>query len=98
MSTIKAEITFTLVDKKIGDEDVAGLVDFSFEPSSVDVGKKAIQMIESIASPKVVVAFTDPKDIMFFVECDWANGEVYDGQILVASDVIDESKFDGNIW
>lgn len=97
---MKATISFEMIDKKIGDEDVAGLtfIDADITPMDIDVMKKAILMIEAIASPKVVVGFTNPDDILFFTSCDWVSGGVYDGKVLVASDVISENEFDGNIW
>jgi len=95
---MKATVSFELVDKKIGDEDVAGLVSLVIDPKSIDLGKRMIQLIESIASPKVVVGFAEPDDISFFVDCDWLNGGIYDDKVLVASESIDEDKFDGNIW
>lgn len=95
---MKATISFELVDKKIGSEDVAGLVSLDTDPKSNDLRKRVIQMIESIANPKVVVGFADPNDILFFIDCDWVTGGVYDGMVLVASEPINEENFDGNIW
>lgn len=95
---MKATISFELVDKKIGEEEVSGLVDFSFDPAEDDIGKRVIQMIESAADSKVVVGFADPDDVLFFIECDWINGGIYDGKVLVASESISEEGFDGNIW
>ena len=95
---MKATISFELVDKKIGDEDVAGLVSLDADSKNDDLRKKIIQMIESIADPKIVVGFADPNDILFFTDCDWVCGGVYDGKVLVASEPISEENFDGNIW
>jgi len=70
----------------------------SFELVDKEMGKKGIQLIESVASPKAVVGFADPDDISFFIDCDWVTGDVYDDKVLVASESIDEDKFNGNIW
>ena len=93
---MKAEIKFELIDEKIGNEDVAGVVGLDLNPS--EILKPVLQMIEAIASPKVAVLFVDPDILDLFNNCDWLIGGEYDGQILVASDTIDEDKFDGNVW
>lgn len=95
---MKATISFELIDKKIGSEEVAGLAALSFDPEDLEMGRRALQLVESTASPKLVVGFCDPDDIGFFIECDWINGGVYNGKVLVASGSISEEDFDGNIW
>jgi len=95
---MKVTVSFEMVDKKIEVEDVSGLVNFDFNPTNIEIGKRAIMMVESIASPKIVVGFAEPDAVSFFLECGWISGDIYDGKILVASDAVDEDKFDGNIW
>lgn len=95
---MKATISFELIDKKIGDEDVAGLVGIDFDLTDVDHVRSVLLMIESIASPKIVIGFADASSSAIFEACGWLVGRAYEDQHLVASDAIDESKFDGNIW
>ena len=41
----------------------------------------------------------DRDDVVdFYRSCDWLVGSMHKGKYIVASDSIDESKFDGEIW
>ncbi len=95
---MKVTISFDLIDKKIGDDNVAGLVALAFDPPANAIVKKTLMMIESMADPKPVVGFVDANSINLFKACDWLIGGTYGDQHLVASDAVDEEKFDGKVW
>jgi len=94
----RVNMSFLLLDKKIGNVDVTGLAEFWVDPKNKGIGRKALQMIEAIASPKLVVGFADDAVVGFYRACDWVVGSQHDGKWIVASDSIDESKFSGEIW
>ena len=74
------------------------------DPKKRGIGRQALLMIEALASPLVVVGFADDDVVDFYRSCDWLVGEKhYDdknpqGKWIVASDSIDESKFEGRLW
>lgn len=100
----RISIGFKLTKQKIGEVDVAGLSSLFVDPKGGGVGRQALLLIENIASPLVVVGFTGDDAVEFYRKCDWLIGKKhYDeknpqGKWLVASDSIDESKFEGRLW
>jgi hypothetical protein len=90
--------------EKIGDVEVAGLSALWVDPKMKGIGRQALLMIENIASPHVVVGFADDNIVGFYKACDWLVGKKHcdddnpQGKWLVASDSIDESKFEGRLW
>ena len=90
--------------QKVGEVDVAGLSSLFVDPKGGGVGRHVLLMIENITSPLVVVGFADDDIVGFYRACEWLIGmKHYDeknpqGKWLVASDSIDESKFEGRLW
>jgi len=100
---MKICIGFDLTDQKIGKEDVAGLSNFWIDPKEKGIGRKTLLLVESIASPKIVVGFAGASTVGFYKACDWCIGPSFDDSTfgskwLVASEPIDLENFDGNIW
>lgn len=101
---MRVSMSFVLEDKKIGDVTIAGLSNLWVDPKGSGIGRNALLLIENIASPRVVVGFVDDDVVGFYRACEWLIGRKhYDdknpqGKWLVASDSIDESKFEGMLW
>ena len=101
---MRVNMSFTLEDKMIGDVKVAGLGGLWIDSKSHDIRRQALLFIENIASPLAVVGFADDDAVGFYKACEWlVGGKHYDdahpqGEWLVASDSIDESKFEGELW
>lgn len=101
---MKVSMSFVLEDKKIGDVTVAGLSSLWVDPKGSGIGRQTLLFIENIALPKVVVGFVDDSVVGFYRECEWLVGGKHcdednpQGKWLVASDSIDESKFEGRLW
>lgn len=91
-------ISFKLLDKKIGDEEVAGLNNLWISSMDENVKRRAIEMAVGLATPKIVVGFANEDEIQFFIDCNWFVGGSHQGKTLVASDGINDAKFTGNIW
>lgn len=95
-------VSFKLTKQMIGEVEVVGLSALIVAPAAV--GKQALQMIESIASPKLVVGFVDDQFVAFYAASGWLIGKKHyddehpEGKWLVASDSLDESKFEGRMW
>ena len=98
MATGRVSISFLLLEKKIGDVGVIGLSEFWVDPRRAGIGRAALQMIEALGSPKVIVGFAGEETVDFYRSCDWLVGSMHKGKYIVASDSIDESKFDDEIW
>jgi hypothetical protein len=95
----KVAVSFELTKQMVGGVEVVGLSNLCIDPA--DVGKNVLQMIESIASPKLVVGFVDDKSVGSYAASGWLTGKNDDnpgGKWLVASDSLDESKFEGRLW
>lgn len=91
-------VGFKLLNRKVGDVDVAGLAEFGVYPHGEGVGRKALAFVESIADPLPVVGFAEPGVLGFYENCGWCIGRLIDGKYLVASEPIDDKKFTGSIW
>lgn len=94
----RVNMSFLLLEKKVGEEDVIGLAEFWVDPIGKGIGKKALMMIEALASPKIVVGFAEPNVVGFYEACEWIIGGLHGEKYFVASGSIDESKFSGEIW
>ena len=90
--------SFVLSEQKIGTVDVIGLAEFWVDPKNNGIGRKGLLFIEAVASPKLVVGFADDSVVGFYKACDWVIGSKINGKWLVASEPIDDSKFEGKIW
>ena len=94
----KVIVSFVLSDQKVGEEDVTGLSEFWVDPTGFGIGRKALSMIESTASPNIVVGFATDATVGFYKACEWFVGSSINDKYLVASEPIDDSKFEGKIW
>lgn len=98
MAESKIIVAFKILEKKIGELDVAGLSEFWVDPRGQGVGKKALHFVEAIADPKPVVGFADADVVGFYQACEWYVGPVIAGKHIVMSEPIDISKFSGETW
>lgn len=94
----RVNMSFLLLDKQIGSENVIGLTEFWVDPKDVNLKRKALQMIEALAEGKIVASFVEQLDEVFYEESGWFVGDVFSGKILVASEPIDDSKHGGEVW
>ena len=94
----RVNMSFMLMDKRCGEQDVVGLKEFWVEPQNKGLGRKALQMVEAIAEGKIVVGFADKKSLRFYEKCGWFVGSDFSGKTLVASEPIDDTQHGGEIW
>ena len=94
----RVTIGFDILNKKIGEMDVAGLAEFSVYPHGEGLGRKALSLIEGIADPLIVVGFAKDDVVGFYEKCNWYIGSKFDGKYLVSSEPVNESNFKGEIW
>lgn len=95
---MKICIGFDLTDKKVGKIDVAGLAELWLDPTNKGIGRKVLLMIEAIASDKIVVGFAKAASVGFYKSCDWYVEQRSDDIWLVASEPIDTTDFNNEIW
>jgi len=94
---MECSIKFNMNPKKIGALDVLAVsnIEAGLPTNSISA---VFGLIASAADDKIAVAFVHPDLVVHAENANWVCGGVYNDQQLVASDVIDESKFDGKIW
>jgi hypothetical protein len=89
---------YKLEDKKVGDTDVAGLINLTVSPVGQGMGRQALLFIQAIETSKIIVAFASEKDVTFFEKCGWYVGKVFGNKYLVASEPVNDSRHAGEVW